>query len=254
MAQFSANLGYLFTELPLADAIRASADTGFTAVEFHWPGSDSTEDIKQALSETGLPLLSINTPRGDVKAGEFVFAAMMHRGPEARVVIGETLTLAAELGAQNVHILAGIADGADALDVYSENLAFAAEVADPLGLGILIEPLNPVDVPGYFLSNPDQAIEVIEALKDPSIGVMFDCYHIAKMGRDVIAEFHRCKPYIGHVQFAGVPDRGPPDQGSLNYQAVFEALDAAGWDRPLGAEYRPPGETGQSLGWINSLT
>ena len=55
------------------------------------------------------------------------------------------------------------------------------------------------------------------------------------------------------AQFAGVPDRGEPDRGTVDYRQVFTALAEAGWDRPLGAEYRPSGRTEDSLGWMQLL-
>ncbi|MEO0767222.1 MAG: isomerase, partial [Pseudomonadota bacterium] len=53
---------------------------------------------------------------------------------------------------------------------------------------------------------------------------------------------------IGHVQFASVPDRGAPDHGELNYAHIFAAL--ADWPTPLGAEYKPGGDTDATLGWL----
>ena len=37
MLRFSANLGFLWTDLALTDAIKAAAAFGFDAVECHWP-------------------------------------------------------------------------------------------------------------------------------------------------------------------------------------------------------------------------
>jgi hydroxypyruvate isomerase len=57
-------------------------------------------------------------------------------------------------------------------------------------------------------------------------------------------------PIIGHIQFASVPERAAPDRGELNYAAVFAAIQALGWDRPLGAEYKPGDDTDGTLGWM----
>ncbi|MEM8755895.1 MAG: isomerase, partial [Pseudomonadota bacterium] len=70
MPRFSANLGFLWTELDLPSAIRRAKAAGFEAVEAHWPYETPTEEVEAALAETGLPLLGINTVRGDVAAGE----------------------------------------------------------------------------------------------------------------------------------------------------------------------------------------
>ncbi|HKK35494.1 MAG TPA: isomerase, partial [Paracoccaceae bacterium] len=57
---------------------------------------------------------------------------------------------------------------------------------------------------------------------------------------------------VGHVQFAGVPDRGRPDRGEIAYDRLLPALAAAGWDAPFGAEYRPAGEPEAELGWLEA--
>ena len=79
---------------------------------------------------------------------------------------------------------------------------------------------------------------------------MFDCYHVGRTEGDVTTRLAALMPIIGHVQIAGVPDRGPPDRGELHYPAIFDTLDRLGWTRPIGAEYRPDGPTGASLGWM----
>ena len=60
-------------------------------------------------------------------------------------------------------------------------------------------------------------------------------------------------PVIGHVQIASVPDRGTPDHGELDYRHICGVLRDLGWDRSLGAEYRPVGATEDSLGWLPVL-
>ena len=68
MLRFSANLGFLWTDLPLLDRIRAARRAGFDAVECHWPYDVPAADMKAVLAETGLKMLSLNTRRGDPSA------------------------------------------------------------------------------------------------------------------------------------------------------------------------------------------
>ena len=69
MPRLSANLGFLWTELSLPDAIRAAAKAGFEAVECHWPYDVPVSDVQSALAEAGVPMLGLNTRRGDVAGG-----------------------------------------------------------------------------------------------------------------------------------------------------------------------------------------
>ena len=249
MTRFSANLGFLWADRPLPDAIRAAAAAGFDAVECHWPHDVPPRYVADALAETGLPMLGLNTRRGG--PGENGLAALPGREAEARAEIDATLAYARAIRAGAVHVMAGIARGAGAEAAFRANLAHACDSAPDLT--VLIEPLNPRDAPGYFLSGSDQAAALIGALARPNLKLMFDCYHLQIVDGDITRRLHDLAGLIGHVQIAAVPDRGPPDHGELDYRHVCAVLDDIGWTRPVGAEYRPPGPTGDSLGWMARL-
>ena len=115
---------------------------------------------------------------------------------------------------------------------------------------ILIEPLNHHDAPGYFLTTSAQARDVIERVDRAGVKLMFDCYHLQIMGGDLTRQLRDCLPVIGHIQFASVPERGAPDAGELSYDHVFAEIARLGWEMPLGAEYKPDGDTDATLGWM----
>ena len=69
------------------------------------------------------------------------------------------------------------------------------------------------------------------------------------VGGDLIHRLERFLPVIGHLQCAAVPSRHEPDEGEVNYRAVFEAVDRLGYRGWIGAEYRPRGRTEEGLGW-----
>lgn len=79
---------------------------------------------------------------------------------------------------------------------------------------------------------------------------MFDCYHVQRTEGDLTSRLADLMPLIGHVQFASVPDRGPPDHGEIDYGHVFATIRDLGYAAPLGAEYRPSGATEASLAWL----
>ena len=251
--KFSANLGLLWRELALPDAIRAAARTGFDAVECHWPYDVPARDVRAALDETGLPMLGLNTIRGRVDQGETGLAALPGREEEARAAIDEALDYALAVGARSIHVMAGDAEGGAARQAFLTNLRYAADRAAPYGLTILIEPLNRFDWPGYFLRTTDQAADMIANIGAPNLRLMFDCYHVQITEGDLTRRLKALLPIIGHVQIASVPDRGEPDRGEVNYSHIFDILAALGYDRPIGAEYRPSGPTEESLGWMSGL-
>jgi len=248
--QFSANLGFLWNDRPLADAVRTAKVAGFDAVECHWPYEEPADDVIAALAETGLPMLGINTRRGDPGRGDNGLAAIAGREEEARAAILEAVSYAQAVGANNIHVMAGIAEGERARRSFVDNLEFACSQAAPHGLTILIEPLNRYDAPGYFLSTTDQAVGVMEDVGARNLKLMFDCYHVQLMEGDLTRRLEKLMPRIGHIQFASVPDRGPPDEGEVAYRHVFDVIERLGYAAPLGAEYRPRGAVEDSLGWM----
>lgn len=250
MPKFSANLGFLWADLPLPGAIQAAKQAGFHAVECHWPYDIPASEVRTALMQTGLKMLGINTVRGDVDAGEFGLAAVPGRREDAFSNILQAIDYADKIGAYSVHVLAGIASGDAAFYAFVETLDFACRRAAQNRINILIEPLNQWDAPGYFLNTIAQAREIIRAVGAPNLRLMFDCYHVGWTEGDVINQLKNNMDVIGHIQFASVPDRRSPDHGGLDYKIVFNELDAMGWQRPLGAEYRPDGKTEQSVSWM----
>ncbi|MEL6207702.1 MAG: TIM barrel protein [Pseudomonadota bacterium] len=246
MTRFSAKLGFLWSDRPLPEAIRAAADAGFTAVECHWPYDTPAERVRAALEETGLPMLGLNTIRG--APGENGLAALPGREREARAAIDQAIAYADAIDARAIHVMAGFADGAGAHQVFIENLRYACGATPRT---ILIEPLNRHDAPGYFLQTTDQAMDMIGAVGAANLKLMFDCYHVGRTEGDILTRLEALLPSVGHIQFASVPDRGPPTGGELNYAAIFQRIDALGWRSPLGAEYRTSGPTGESLDWLS---
>lgn len=250
---FSANLGFLWRDLPLDRAIRCAHQAGFDAVECHWPYALDPSIIREALRDKGLAMLCLNTPVGDAAKGDFGLAALPGREEEARAAIDLAIGYATAIDCGAVHVMAGKTDLPEAESVLLQNLTYAAQQAASSGLVILVEPLNLRDVPGYFLRGIDHAAALIDKLSLPNIRLMFDCYHQQITNGDLCATFARHLPRIGHVQIAAVPDRGEPDRGEVDYRWLIPELYRLGYQGTVGAEYRPRGDTDAGLGWLKAL-
>lgn len=250
--RYSANLGFLFTDLPLPQAIHAAKDAGFDAVECHFPYDVPAADVATALQETGLLMLGLNTWPGDKAAGDFGLAALTGREDEARAAIAQALDYAIATGTKAVHVMAGRTDGGKRAEAtFRANLAHACDLAAAHGITILIEPINTRDVQGYHLSRTDHAQQIIAALGKPNLKLMFDCYHMQIMQGDLATHLRALLPVIGHVQIAAVPDRGEPDQGEVDYRWLMAHLGGLGYSGFIGAEYRPRAGTLSGLGWLD---
>lgn len=251
MPRFAANLGYLFTERPMLERVGAAAAAGFKAIELQFPYEVPPSAMKAEIEKHKLTILGLNTPRGD-REGEFGLAAVPGREKDWETVFGKALDYIVAIGGMAVHCLAGKVEPEQrpaAERVFAANLARAADLAAAKNIMLLIEPINPRDRPGYFLNRVEHAADVIAKVGKPNVRIQFDFYHVQIVGGDLLHRFEQYLPLIGHLQCAAVPVRHEPDDGEINFKAVFEAVDRLGYKGWIGAEYRPRGRTEDGLGW-----
>lgn len=259
MTRFAANLSLMYPEFEFLDRFRAAAQDGFTAVECTFPYAWDTGDLRNRLDDWGLRQVLLNAPPGDADAGERGLACLPHRREAFRDAILRALDYAAALACPRIHVMAGIcppdADRQRLHETYLENLAWAAERARGAGRDVMIEPINPRDMPGYFLNRQEQAHAVLAAIGAPNLKVQMDLYHCQIVEGDLETRLRRYIPTgnVGHVQIAGVPARQEPDRGEVNYVHLFGVLDELEYDGWIGCEYRPAAGTHEGLAWLRTL-
>ena len=257
MLRFSANLGFLWPDRPLLARIDAAARAGFEAVELHYPYDVPAAEVAAACRRNGIVLLGINTDVGTGSDPHVGLAAVPGREKEFEDLFEQALAYATAAGGNAIHVMAGRVAEADrrvAAEVLIANLGRAAPRAAEHGLTLLLEALNPYDMPGYFYARVDEAARIIDAAgAPPNLRLMFDAYHVGRVGDDVLARLEQHLGRIGHVQIAAVPSRAEPDEGTLDYRTVFRRLEALGYAGWIGCEYRPRGTTDDGLSWMKSL-
>ena len=251
MPRFAANLGHLFTERPLVERFAAAAAAGFAAVELQFPYDVPPATVKAELARHGLTQLGINTPQ----CPEFGLAALPGRERDFAAAFARALDYVCAIGGTAIHCMAGVVpvnERPAAEKVFIANLSRAAKEAAKSGITLLIEPINPRDRPGYFLSHVEHAADLVGKIGASNIRVQFDFYHIQIVGGDLIRRYEKFLPVIGHLQIAAVPTRGEPDEGEINYPAIFQAIDTSGYSGWIGCEYKPRSRTEDGLGWAKA--
>jgi len=264
MPQFAANLSLMYTELPFLERFAAAARDGFTAVEYLFPYAFEPAELAARLRGNGLRQVLFNAPPGGLERATMAgaweqgargTAALPGREAEFRAGVLEALRYAEALDCPRIHLMAGcVPEGAERAALragYVDNLRWAAEQAGRHGREVLIEPINPRDMPGYVLNRQDEAHALLDAVGSPHLKVQMDLYHCQIVEGDVAAKLRQYLPTgrVAHLQIAGVPERHEPDRGELHYPYLFGVIDALGYTGWIGCEYRPAAGTTAGLGW-----
>jgi hydroxypyruvate isomerase len=252
MLAIAANISVLFKELPVLERFDAARNAGFDGVELQFPYDEAAEVLAAAANAANVPVLLINAP---IMPGVYPFG--MAGRPEMRDAFRAQLPrirdYARALGVRFVHVLAGTVGESEerrrCLDTYVDNLMFAVTALGQSGVQILIEALNSGDAPDYLIGTPDDAAHVIDRCSG-AIGLLFDAYHVARMGLDPAATFRQLLPVVRHIQVADSPGRHEPGSGGVDFDALLDSLAGSSYRGWLAAEYSPLGDTVSGLGWL----
>ena len=258
MPQFAANLTMLFNESPFMERFEKAAKSGFQAVEFLFPYSYSAHEIRQQLDQNTLQLVLHNLPAGDWDAGERGIACHPNRIEEFRTGVSRAIEYAHILGVKQLNCLAGIIPSGVSSDLlrktFIANLQFAAAELKKANIKLLIEPINTFDIPGFYLSKTQQALDILNEVASDNLFIQYDIYHAQRMEGELCKTLEANLSKIAHIQLADNPGRHEPGTGEINYGHLFKFIDSIGYRGWIGCEYRPASSTEAGLGWIQSLT
>ncbi len=128
-----------------------------------------------------------------------------------------------------------------------ENLRFCMDVCVPAGLILVLEPLNPKDHPGLFLTKIPQAYEICRAVNSPSCKILDDIYHQQITEGNLIPNIDAAWDEIASFHLGDNPGRKEPTTGEINYKSIFKHLDQKGYQGVLCMEHgqSQPGKVGE---------
>jgi hydroxypyruvate isomerase len=260
MLRFSANLTFLFNEVSFLERFAEAAQAGFRGVECAFPYEAPAADIAARLRQHRLEFILLNAPPGEWAAGERGTASLPGREHDFQAGFVTALRYAKALGCRRIHVMAGLVpEGADAerrarqRSLFVRNLRYACAEARAQDATVLIEPLNPRDMPGYLHSTQAEAHAIREEVGADNLKVQMDLYHAQIVEGDLTEKIRRWLPHIGHFQIAGVPGRHEPDTGEINYAWIFRLLNELNYSGWIGCEYQPAQGTLDGLGWLYRL-
>jgi hydroxypyruvate isomerase len=255
MNKFAVNLSTIFTEVPFLERFKKAGDCGFSFVECQFPYAHSIEEIQKELEQHQLSMVLINLPPGNWKKGDRGIAVDPDRTEEFKRSVKEGIKYAKALKVSRIHCMAGNVSGLDpeaAREVYQENLHYAGTEIEKHGLTLLIEPINPFDMPGYYLSNIYQAKEILNAVDLLNVKLQFDFYHMERVHGHSLSIYKQYADIVGHVQMADFPGRHQPGSGKMDYQTIFQHLNET-YEGYIGVEYTPQGKSEESFEWLSRI-
>jgi hydroxypyruvate isomerase len=252
--QLSPNIELLFTEAGTDPAarVRAAAAAGFDAVEIWGTLDKDVNSLAKALSDSGVTLTSVlaeprtNFTLPGTDLGPFFDG--LERGVEnARLLGAPRIVLGSGVGFPG-------AKRAKNLDRLVEVFSRAVERTEDSGVTLILEPVNTrVDHPGALLDRTADAVAVARGVGSGSFRILYDMYHSVTESEDMAAELAAAGDLVDYVQIADAPGRGQPGSGGIDWPASLAVLRAAGYAGPIGLEYYPTVESGESLRLIRSV-
>jgi hydroxypyruvate isomerase len=253
MPKLAANLTMTFGEVAFLERFKAAAEAGFQAVEYLFPYDYDADVLKRQLRDHGLKQVLHNLPAGNWSAGERGIACLPDRVDEFKAGVDKAIAYATALDCDRVNCLAGIlppaADAFAARETFTRNVQYAASRLKAAGIRLLIEPINTRDLPGFFLSQTRQAVDIIEAVGSDNLFLQYDIYHMQIMEGNLASTIEAHLPRIAHMQLAEVPGRHEPGTGEIDYGFLLDFVDRVGYTGWIGCEYIPKAGTVDGLQW-----
>jgi len=255
MSRFAANLSMLFTDVDFLARFAQAKACGFSAVEYISPYEYPAEVIQAELAQQGLSQALFNLPVGNWAEGERGIACLPGRVDEFRQGVSQAIRYAKALNCPQVNCLAGkVPAGSDPQVIEKTlvtNLRFAADALAKENIRLLIEPINNLDMPGFYLNTSRQALALIEQVGSKNLWLQYDIYHMQRMEGELIQTLRNHLSQIAHIQVADNPGRHEPGTGEINFDNIFSALDQMGYSGWIGCEYNPQGDTAAGLSWLD---
>jgi hydroxypyruvate isomerase len=228
------------------EQIAYAADQGFTAWEDNEAAGRSVADqtaMARALQQRGMTM--------------GVFVASMPKWADFRPLLGgndnadregfladirSSVEVAKRLNSKHMTIVTGFMDRKLPVDIQTgrviDVLRRAAEIYEPHGLVMVMEPLNTlVNHPGVFMSTVPQGYAIARAVNSPAIKVLADLYHEQIQAGHLIKTMETCWDEIGYIQFGDNPGRKEPGTGEINYRNIVRWLRAQKFAGVIGMEH-----------------
>ncbi len=239
----SVSIKFMWADLPLPDRARRAASAGFDCVElWDWRGED-IDALADACRDSGIEIAGFFGHSGGALIDPDQRDEVLH-------YVAETVEVAERVGARQLHMFSddrgpnGFAKHPPLTEATMrrscvDGLRECAKMIEGKPMELVVEAINQVFVPGYFLKDTSAALELCREIDHPQVTMFFDCYHQQLSGGRLIENMVEALPYTSSVHIADVPGRHQPGTGEINFHSIKRVLEEQGYDRQLTFEVVP---------------
>ncbi|MHB8055325.1 MAG: hydroxypyruvate isomerase family protein [Candidatus Aminicenantales bacterium] len=218
----------------LAAQIQFCSDEGFTAMFDNGIMNRPTQQqelISRELAGRGMLLGPF------VLYADFAVKSFVLRDKDIRAMLLEKMKQGVETmkrtGCAKALVVPGRYDESLSWDYQTanviDNLRACMDICRPAGLVLVLEPLNPVDHPGLFLTKISQAYAICRAVNDPSCKILDDMYHQQITEGNLIPNIEASWDEIAAFHIGDSPGRKEPTTGEINYRNIFKWIHDKGY-------------------------
>ena len=255
--KFAANLTMLFTEYDFLERFEKAYEYKFKAVEYLFPYAYEPSELKKLLDEYNLIQALHNLPAGDWEKGERGISCNPDKMQDFKNGVQTAIEYAKILDCNKLNCLIGIPEDnyseKDIENCILENLKYASSELEKENIHLLIEPVNTIDIPGFYLNTTKQAKNIINKINSNNLFIQYDVYHMQIMEGNLSLTIKENLDLIKHIQIADHPGRHEPGTGEINYDFLFSYLKSLNYEGYIGCEYNPESNTEEGLKWKNNF-
>lgn len=216
----------IFLEHDFYDRFAKVAQAGFHYVEFgYWPG----RDIDRIRMECERYDLTVTAFSADFKASLIV--------PDDRSAFLEFLKRSIEvantLNCNNLVIHSQAMDETgrfthdgneldEAVKLYSAALTAqdAAMLAAAADVTLLLEAVNHLSKPGYFMTRSSLTGSLCRVIGSPNLKILYDIWHMQQMEGNLVFNLRRYADVLGYIHVGDCPERHEPGTGEINFDKI----------------------------------
>lgn len=244
------------------EGIKKAAEIGYKAVELHIrdPKAINASDIISAIKSNKLVVSTIGT--GQAYIDERIYFTSIDKYVRDAAVqrIKDQIDFAALLKAKVIigTIKGLLPENNNEREIALERVIIClkecADYAQNKGVLLVLEAINRYE--SNYLNTAEQAVEFIERINSPIIGLHLDTFHMNIEEISIVETIKKYSSYLSHLHFAD-SNRWAPGFGHINFAEILATLKEVNYDGYAGIEALPlpDGESAarQAISYIGKL-